>query len=204
MWKVLLGGALAIIGGLAAQHYRGRQERRWAKERLVARIRSALETAAAVSRSAVKKDETREINPEVMREIILAWQRYDRVADEVHLLRTPQFEEVVDATLSQARMIAEKILEDERRFKVTARETGTMTKQGIDLDPGILAKMHVQRKALLQLLRDSGGRCEAVLERFNAKWRPARWHAPREAPPAMPHDSVGDTAASSPEHREVP
>jgi len=183
--KVLLGGLLAILGGFAVQGYRGRQEEGRAKRRLMLRIRSALETAASVARSSNKKDEKHEINPEVMQAVIIEWKRYDRVADDLNLLKDPRMEEAVDAVLGHARMVAEKIIEDERRFKITARETGETTPAGIKVESAILEGIWRQRRRLLELLASTGERCQSALDEINARWRPSAWHSARHVPDAV-------------------
>src|SRR5438552_2382020 len=62
-----------------AQDQRRRIEENWRKERLILRIRGALETTAVTVRATLKKPHTRPINPETMNSILVEWERYDRV-----------------------------------------------------------------------------------------------------------------------------
>jgi hypothetical protein len=46
---------------------------------------------AVTARSTLKKDKTHPTNPETMNGILITWQRYDRVSDNLWLLGDPEW-----------------------------------------------------------------------------------------------------------------
>jgi hypothetical protein len=182
LWQTLIGGGLAVVAGFGAQWFRGVLETRRVRTQLIGRIRGALETAIATARSTVKKDESHPINPETMEGLRIEWERYDRLSDNLELLGDPTFEERVDSGLAFMRMVADKALEDERRFRETRREVGVKTDKGIYVDRSIEASIRDQRKALLVVVDGMGDLTQGLLEQFNAKWPAGARHDPRRVP----------------------
>jgi hypothetical protein len=195
--QTLVGGALALLGGIIVEKWRNRAERRRTKEHLIRRIRAALETAMVVARSTIRlKDETKEIGAETMNAIIIEWQRYDRVSNEIGLLNDPKMEDEIETILQNARVIAERILEEERRYRATMREVGTSRPQGIEVDASVLEGIRVARRGMRGLLGKMADRAEGIRDRFNAKWKPPQWHEqPQVAEPTEPEKLVKDTSA---------
>jgi hypothetical protein len=190
--QTLIGGAMALLGGLIVEGWRNRSERERMKQRLIRRIRGALETCAITARSLARnKNEQNEINPETMNAIILEWQRYDRVSDDIGLLKDPRMEEDVDNILGHARMVAEAVLEDERRFKGTVRELGERQPKAIGVDQSVIDRIHRQRRQRLDQIKGMGEKAQGALDRFNAKWKHAEWHEERQVP-ETPEAKVGD------------
>jgi len=200
--QTLMGGGLAILAGFGAQWFRGVLENRKTKTQLISRIRSVLEAVRATARSTLKKDETRAINPETMQGILIEWDRYDRLSDNLGLLGDPKLEEKIDAVLGFMRMGAEKVSEDERRFRETRREVGTPGPKGLQIDPEIEEDIQKKRKLLLTIVRKMGDHAQELLDGINAKWPPSSWHEERRLAEdgkkgaAHPPDQRADTPAS--------
>lgn len=188
--QTFVGGLLAVLGGLAAQWFRGWLETQRVKAQLIRRVRSVLETTAVTARSTIKKDETHPINPETMEALRVEWERYDRLSDNLGLLGDPAFEERIDSGLAFARMVAEKVLEDERRFRETRRELGVKSDKGIQIDSSVEEGIRNQRKALLGVVRTMGDLAQGLLDRFNAKWHAESWHEQRRVPETTAREST--------------
>jgi hypothetical protein len=165
-----------------SQEDRQRYEDALRKTRLVDRIRATLENTRSVSRSTVKKDKTHAINPETMHDLVVEWRRYDRLSDDLGLLEDAALQEEVDAILSHVRLIGEKVIEDERRFRETRDRLGKATSKGLELEPAIEAGIQAQRQRLLDLISGSIPKVETALGHFNAKFPPAAGHEERTTP----------------------
>jgi hypothetical protein len=190
--QVLLGGVLAVVGGFGAQLLRDRLETRRLKNQLIRRMRWALENAAITARSILRhKDKTKEINAESLNGLILEWHRYDRVSDNIGLLKAPRIVEDVENALGFTRMVAEAILENERRIKSTAAYLGERDPTGINLDPSIIKQIEDKRQEYLDQIEIMGKQAQRVLDAFNQRWKSPVWHEPRR-------DSEGEKATPSP------
>lgn len=171
---VLLGGLLAAGGGFGAQWFREVLDRRRTKRHLILRIRLALETAATTFRSTLKTNETKEIHAETMNGIIVEWGRYDRVSDHLWLLEDPLLESEIETVLHSCRCMAEKAIDDERRYRETRREAGRLTPEGIEVTPTIQGEIIKHREEIRALMRTVGRQVEETLTKFDAKWPPVR------------------------------
>lgn len=207
--KIILGGLLAILGGILAQLFRGWFERGAARKRLIERIRASLEVVRVITRSTLKKDENHPINHETMSGLCAAFERYDRLSDDLHLLNDLKFQEEIDAILEHARMVGEKVLEDERRFKEVrdslpgARVSGgTIPVGDLERQAIVLQSIVDQRKILLGVLRTLNEQVGPLLERFNKNWPPSAGHVERKIPdetrPAVPPPAEASATPSPP------
>ena len=169
---IIIGGAMAILGGILAQAYRAHVDESRARVRLVTRIRYALIVVSTSSLATTKKGMALPINPEVMNGILVEWARYDRVADDAGLLGDPSLEAEIDALLSHGRRVAEKVIEDESRFRATLQELGRTTPTGRNIDPAVVTDIHSHRKNLLGLIEGLGPRSLALLSRLDKMWPP--------------------------------
>lgn len=152
------------------------------KAQLVLRIRATLEAMGATARSTLKKDATHAINPETMNGILVEWARYDRVSDDLTLLSDPGFQDRLDPVLGFGRMVAEKIMEDERRIRETRDKLGRVTPEGLELDIRVIARAQKKREELHGLLTRVDGLTKPLLEEFNRKWPADPQHSPQEVP----------------------
>lgn len=181
----LVGGMLAMAGGIVAQLFRERLETSRRRAQVVRRIRNALETVWAIARLVSEKHPERTINPEAMNTLHVAWERYDRVSDELLLLRDGLLEEQIDSHLQNARMIAEKVLEDERRIREDIRESGTVVPGGIIVDPPTVDRSRKHREQNLSLLRELGESSAGLLNALNARWPVLRGHETQAVPKSL-------------------
>ena len=178
----LLGGFLAMRGGIVAQREHHRLERDRRRNQLIDRIRNTLEAIHTIAALAAQKGADREFNPEALNTIRVAWSRYDRMSDDLGLIGDGHLGEMIDIEVNSARMIAEKVLEDEQRFRQDRRESGTMVPKGIIVDADMERRIVEHRKLLharLVSLSESAG---ALLAEFNAKWPPPAWHTEQKIP----------------------
>jgi hypothetical protein len=176
------GWAAAETTSLQAQEDRKRLDEEIAKSKLIFRIRGALETIVATARSVLKKDSTRAINPETMNGILVEWKRYERVADDLYLLGDPSLEYKIDAVIGFSRMVAEKIMEDERRFRETIDKVGTRTPKGIEVDSSIIETQHKHRLQLQALAERMVREGQALQEEVNRRWPATPGHQERDVP----------------------
>jgi len=176
------GWAAAEATSLQAQEHRKRLDEEIAKSKLIFRIRGALETIVATARSLLKKDETRAINPETMNGILIEWQRYERVADDLYLLGDPSLETRIDDVIGFSRMGAEKIMEDERRFRETIDKIGVKTPTGIQVDPSIIDQQRQHRQRLHTIAERMLQEGQALQGEVNSRWPAAPGHKERDVP----------------------
>jgi len=188
------GWQRAATTGQQLQNQRHETEERRLREQLVIRIRGALETMAVTARSTLKKDKTHPINPETMNGILVSWRRYDRVSDNLWLLGDTTLQDQIETVIDFGRMTAEKIMEDETRFRETRDKLGEVTPKGLRVHPDVINSQFQQRSKLLGLVERLGREAQPLLERFNVAWPPATGHSERpepetggdEMPPVIP------------------
>jgi hypothetical protein len=183
LWDSNLAGALlsavvAILAVLLAQWLRDRADTRRTRERLITRIRTALESTVRTLDSviSIKADGTKEFDPQSMQGIILAWNRYDRVSDDLDLLENARDAEQIENILEAAREVAEAALEDERRFKAETRFLGEPAGHGVAVSQQVIDRQQEQRRKRIGLIQPVLDGARRVLEAFNTRWRPATWH----------------------------
>ena len=178
--SAVLSALVVILAVFVAQRLKDAADDRRAKARLLTRMRGALETAVVTLRAVlrVKADGTREFDPQMMNDLVVEWHRYDRVSDDIGLLKNPEVAEVVDGILVATRQVAAVALEDERRFK---DESDDYLRRGAAIPQQLLDRHADQRKVRLQLMQHVHDSAQRALEFVNARWKPAPWHRPRKA-----------------------
>ena len=202
VWRILLGGLLAAGAGFGAQWFRGHLENEHRRKTLRMRIVGCLGAAVHVARLTAQWDVRRPIAPRPLRGLLVDWERYERISDHLHLIKDGHFAEEVDATIALIRMVADMVLEDERQFRETRRETGTMGPQGLTIAPETQAGIENQRRRLLAIIQATGRRAGVMLARANQVWPPEPWHeaiatlnpedvAPPKEPPPITQPPAG-------------
>ncbi len=168
--------------GRRLQRERHQTEERRMREQLVQRIRGTLETMRATAASTFRKDATHPINPETMNNILIAWQRFDRVSDNLWLLDDPGMQDRIETITEFGRMTAEKIREDEQRFRETRLLLGQKSPEALIVHPSLISHAVDQRTKLLTVVEKLRDTSASLLTDFNQKWPPVPGHQERSEP----------------------
>jgi hypothetical protein len=87
------------------------------RERVLRRIWRNLSWSSLTLKSIVKKDAKRPMNQEVLNHLIEAWHSYDRVSDDLLLLKSPQLESEIDDFFNMQRIVAQKAVAAEIDYR---------------------------------------------------------------------------------------
>jgi len=188
-WPIVLGGLLAIVGGLVAQWFRGFLEDERARKKLIRRIRSAFEICVASTTSMLKIHHSKPISAVGLRRIRNGWRRYDRLSDDLVLLPDQPFVEDIDSSCDLMSLVVDRLLGEEEQFRRTRRELGKVTPKGIETSEETEEDIREHRKKLLLMLRSLSEDSKRMLAEVNREWPPPLGHgekAARVAPPAAP------------------
>ncbi|HEY2954008.1 MAG TPA: hypothetical protein VGK89_02020 [Candidatus Eisenbacteria bacterium] len=181
-WVARTGWNRSDSAGRRLQKDRHETEERRMREQLVLRIRGTLETMRATAASTLKKDATHPINPETMNNILVAWKRFDRVSDNLWLLNDLVMQDRIETITEFGRMTAEKIREDEQRFRETRVLLGQRSPEALIVHPSLVTRAVDQRTKLLTVVTKLRDTTAGLLIDFNAKWPPVAGHTERTEP----------------------
>jgi hypothetical protein len=166
---IALGGLLTIAAGFGAQWFRVHLDDRKKRTQLKRRILTTLGAAIITPNVTSKRDETQPIELRPFRGLLVDWQRYDRVSDDLGVIGNPALEDKIDATLGVIRMVADKVIAEE---EMGMRERKTV-------GPGTLSaelEDRTRRKKLLALVKGMAAEAHATLVKCNREWPPPPWH----------------------------
>jgi hypothetical protein len=154
------------------------------RSRAIRRVRSNLSGAFVSARVLNKKNDTIEIAPEVLRDIVMEWKRYDRVSDDLHLMLDEVVAANLDATMSYIRMTVEQALESEKRYKKSKAEALASG------DQAFMARVRddifLHREKQLANIREMGTKARLALDEFNRLHPPPPGLIERDTPDEDP------------------
>jgi hypothetical protein len=122
---MLFGGFLTLLGTLVAELIRSWVKMRKGKEKLLRRILLTLRSIRDLCDVYKDRDPEAKMIPALLREMVQRWHGFDRVADDMGLLKKLSLEIEIEDVFDQARVIAEKIIDDEKEAEDYLRMVGT-------------------------------------------------------------------------------
>ncbi|HEY2953847.1 MAG TPA: hypothetical protein VGK89_01215 [Candidatus Eisenbacteria bacterium] len=115
IWGARIGGREARRATLAAMREEARLDQESKRNQLVQRLRYVLPRIRGMGRSLGKQDPEHPILRDVLEEVVLMWEAYDRLSDYGTYLDTPEFVARVRTFLAEAATTAKLGIADEDR-----------------------------------------------------------------------------------------
>jgi hypothetical protein len=123
LWGPIIGAMAAIVGGLAAQWFRGWLEDRRRCVQLLHRLKRILERLADHASALDTHDPERPLGLVALQDIVTTCHNYDRVSDDMTLLKDVPLSNEIDTFIGNVRIWTEQAIKKEEEFSTDWQRT---------------------------------------------------------------------------------